>query len=57
MEFWCYAYGYFYTADTAPLGDEKPITLGKIVVPEETVPRNCYIDGVKVKEIYIFAWP
>lgn len=43
-------HGYFYTADTAPLGDENPITLGEIVVSEDTVPRNCYIDGEKLKK-------
>ena len=50
-------HGYFYTADTAPLGDEKPITLGKIVVPEETVPRNCYIDGEKLKTFLYLRGP
>lgn len=41
-------HGHYYSADTEPLGDEKPITLGDIIIPEEEVPEKYYIDGEKL---------
>ncbi|MBA5728440.1 DNA (cytosine-5-)-methyltransferase [Aerococcaceae bacterium INB8] len=43
-------YGYYYSADTVPLGDEKPITLREIIVPEEEVPEKYYIEGDKLEK-------
>src|SRR5699024_11628606 len=44
-------HGYYYSADTVPLGDEKPITLREIIVPEEEVPEKYYIEGDKLEKI------
>ncbi|XJS10919.1 DNA (cytosine-5-)-methyltransferase [Aerococcaceae bacterium WGS1372] len=43
-------HGYYYSADTEPLGDEKPITLGEIIVPETEVPEKYYIDGERLEK-------
>ena len=42
-------HGYYYSADTEALGDEKPITLREILIPEE-VPEYYYIDGEKLEK-------
>lgn len=43
-------HGYYYSADTEALGDEKPITLREILIPEEEVPEYYYIDGEKLEK-------
>lgn len=43
-------HGYYYSADTIPLGDEIPITLGDIIVPESSVPEKYYIEGEKLEK-------
>lgn len=43
-------HGNYYSADTVPLGDEEPITLGEIVIPESSVPEKYYIDGEKLEK-------
>lgn len=43
-------HGYYYSADTKPLGNEKPIKLREIVEPEEDVPESYYIDGEKLEK-------
>lgn len=50
-------HGYFYTADTEPLGNEQPITLGDIVVPENEVPDNYYITGDKLEKFKYLRGP
>lgn len=44
-------HGYYYSADTEPVGDEKPITLREILVPEEEVPEKYYVSGEKLEKI------
>lgn len=43
-------HGYYYSADTEPVGDEKPITLREILVPEEEVPEKYYVSGEKLEK-------
>lgn len=43
-------HGYYYSADTEPLGNENPIILKDILVPEEEVPEKYYIDGEKLEK-------
>lgn len=43
-------HGYYYSADTVPLGDEEPITLRDIVVPEDKVPEKYYVEGEKLEK-------
>ena len=50
-------HGYFYTADTEPLGNEQPITLGDIVIPENEVPDNYYITGDKLEKFKYLRGP
>lgn len=50
-------HGYFYTADTEPLGNEEPITLGDIVVPENEVPDSYYITGDKLEKFKYLRGP
>ncbi len=50
-------HGYFYTADTEPLGNEQPITLGDIVVPENEIPDNYYINGDKLEKFKYLRGP
>ncbi len=50
-------HGYFYTADTEPLGNEQPISLGDIVVPENEVPDNYYIAGDKLEKFKYLRGP
>ena len=50
-------HGYFYTADTDPLGNEQPITLGDIVVPENEVPDSYYITGDKLEKFKYLRGP
>lgn len=45
--------GYFYTADTEPLGNEKPIPLKNIIQPENEVDEKYYLDK---KQIDKFAF-
>ena len=50
-------HGFFYTADTEPLGNEEPITLGDIVVPENEVPDSYYITGDKLEKFKYLRGP
>lgn len=50
-------HGYFYTADTEPLGNEQPITLGDIVIPENEVPDSYYITGDKLEKFKYLRGP
>ena len=36
--------GYYYTIETEPKGDEEPIPMKEIVVKENQVPEDYYID-------------
>lgn len=50
-------HGYYYSADTEALGDEKPITLGDIVIPEEAVPEKYIISGDKLEKFKYLRGP
>lgn len=43
-------HGYYYSADTEPLGNEKPIALRDILVSEDEIPEKYYIDGEKLEK-------
>lgn len=43
-------YGHFYSADTTPLGDEVPMTLGEILVDEDTVDEKYYLTAEQVEK-------
>lgn len=48
--------GYYYTIETNPIV-EPPITMGKIVVPEETVDAKYYISGDKLEKFKYLRGP
>lgn len=48
--------GYYYTIETNPIV-ELPITMGKIVVPEETVDAKYYITGDKLEKFKYLRGP
>ena len=48
--------GYYYTIETNPIV-ESPITMGKIVVPEETVDAKYYITGDKLEKFKYLRGP
>lgn len=48
--------GYYYTIETNPIV-EPPITMGKIVVPEETVDAKYYITGDKLEKFKYLRGP
>ena len=48
--------GYYYTIETNPIV-ETPITMGKIVVPEETVDAKYYITGDKLEKFKYLRGP
>ncbi|MRI82606.1 DNA (cytosine-5-)-methyltransferase [Aerococcaceae bacterium DSM 109653] len=50
-------HGYYYSADTEPLGNEIPITLREIIVPESEVPEKYYIDGEKLAKFEYLRGP
>lgn len=50
-------HGKYYTIDTKPTMEEPPITLRKIIVPEEMVPRNYYITGEKLEKFQYLRGP
>lgn len=50
-------HGYFYTADTEPLGNEQPITLRDIVISENEVPDSYYITGDKLEKFKYLRGP
>ena len=50
-------HGYYYSADTEPLGDEIPITLREIIVPESDVPEKYYIEGEKLAKFEYLRGP
>ena len=43
-------HGYVYTADTEALGDESPIPLKEIIIPESLVDEKYYISGEKLEK-------
>ena len=43
-------HGYYYSADTEPLGDETPISLGELLIPEAEVNEKYYITGEKLEK-------
>lgn len=50
-------HGYYYSADTEPLGNESPITLREIIVPESEVPEKYYIEGEKLAKFEYLRGP
>lgn len=50
-------HGYFYTADTEPLGNEKPIPLKDILVPENEVPESYYVTGDRLEKFKYLRGP
>ena len=48
--------GYYYTIETKPIV-ESPITMGNIVVPEETVDAKYYINGDKLEKFKYLRGP
>ena len=50
-------HGYYYSADTEPFGDEIPITLREIIVPENEVPEKYYIEGEKLAKFEYLRGP
>lgn len=50
-------HGYYYSADTEPLGNEIPITLREIIVPESEVPEKYYIEGEKLAKFEYLRGP
>ena len=50
-------HGYYYSADTEPLGNEFPITLREIIVPESEVPEKYYIEGEKLAKFEYLRGP
>ena len=50
-------HGKYYTIDTEPTIDEKSITLGEIIIPEEKVPENYYVTGEKLKKFHYLRGP
>ena len=50
-------HGYYYSADTEPLGNEIPITLREIIVPESEVPEKYYIEGEKLAKFDYLRGP
>ena len=49
--------GYYYTIETEPKGDEEPIPMKKIVVKENQVPEDYYIDGEKLEKFKYLRGP
>lgn len=50
-------HGYYYSADTEAFGDEEPIALKNIIVPEETVPEKYIISGDKLEKFKYLRGP
>ena len=50
-------HGYYYSADTEPIGNEIPITLREIIVPESEVPEKYYIEGEKLAKFEYLRGP
>ncbi|AXY25675.1 DNA (cytosine-5-)-methyltransferase [Suicoccus acidiformans] len=50
-------YGYYYTADTDPLGDETPITLGEILQDESEVSEEYYLTPEQVEKFAYLRGP
>ena len=48
--------GYYYTIETDPIV-ENPITMGDIVVPEDTVDAKYYITGEKLEKFKYLRGP
>lgn len=50
--------GHYYTVDTVPVGDEKPVTLGQIVQPEDEVDEKYYLtDEAKLEKFKYLRGP
>ena len=49
--------GYYYTIETEPKGDEEPIPMKKIVVKENQVPEDYYVDGEKLEKFKYLRGP
>jgi len=51
-------HGRYYTIDTLPLGDERPITLGEIIQPSEMVDEKYYLtDTNKLEKFQYLRGP
>lgn len=50
-------HGKYYSIDTEPTFEEKPITLSDIVVPEDEVPEELYISGEKLEKFKYLRGP
>lgn len=50
-------YGKYYTADTEPTMEEKPIPLKDILVSEKSVPDNYYVTGEKLEKFKYLRGP
>ncbi|MHC3378032.1 DNA (cytosine-5-)-methyltransferase [Ligilactobacillus equi] len=51
-------HGHYYTIDTEPVGDEKPVTLGQIVQPEVDVDEKYYLtDETKLEKFQYLRGP
>lgn len=50
-------HGYYYSAETGPKGNEKSITLGEILEPEEDIPEKYYIKDEKLEKFQYLRGP
>ncbi|MDF0480159.1 DNA cytosine methyltransferase [Vagococcus sp. PNs007] len=50
-------HGKYYSIDTEPAGNEKPLTLRDIIVPESDVPENLYITDERLEKFKYLRGP